>query len=260
MAMLTAYIDDSGTDANSPIAVAAGFVTDIPRWERFNREWRALLSADQILDKGFHMKDFMARPRRGVFAGWEDDRCDVLYNALIRTIDDTILMGFSAAVKKADYDAKVKGKLRRKLGGHYRFCAATCVWQIQKWLRSQEVFVAEPISYVFGRGTLGNNKVSDLFRDLLKFNEIRRDFGIHAMPQFESAVSTYPLQSADIIAWKSTKHLRQFDPDTSFMPELRPEKVKWCRFFPKAALVKYVPEVAAKYGAKRWPGPPGGFV
>jgi hypothetical protein len=42
--MLTAYFDDSGTDAGSKAAVVAGYLGSTTNWKRFAEEWRALLS------------------------------------------------------------------------------------------------------------------------------------------------------------------------------------------------------------------------
>ena len=82
MPLLTAYIDDSGTDGNSKTAVAAGFLSDVGKWEKFEAEWKSALQLHGIEEQGFHMADFKANPKRGVFSGWKDEKANDLLERL----------------------------------------------------------------------------------------------------------------------------------------------------------------------------------
>ena len=54
--LLTAYLDDSGTDAANPRLVVAGFASDVDQWERFTNE---LVELDQEFEApAFHAKHF----------------------------------------------------------------------------------------------------------------------------------------------------------------------------------------------------------
>ena len=130
MAMLTAYTDDSGTHSESEIAVAAGFLSDVGRWGpgKFETDWKVALRVAGILEKGFHTTDFKAG--WGPYRNWSEQEKNSLYDALIQAINKHTMFGFSAAVRKDDYDELVTGKLREKLGGHYRFVVAACMFGI----------------------------------------------------------------------------------------------------------------------------------
>jgi len=38
-AMLTVYLDESGTDGKSPIVMVGGYVSTVARWEQFAIDW-----------------------------------------------------------------------------------------------------------------------------------------------------------------------------------------------------------------------------
>jgi alpha/beta superfamily hydrolase len=46
--ILTAYYDESGTDANSPATVLAGFVGDTNDWVDVEIEWAKVMKAHKI--------------------------------------------------------------------------------------------------------------------------------------------------------------------------------------------------------------------
>ena len=175
MAEFTVYFDDSGTHNESDIAVAACFLSDVPRWTDFEKAWNAALHDAGLLDKGFHMADFVARqsPYR-----WNDpSKHDEVIKKLIGIINDHALGGMVTAVSKADYDQTIQGKLREKLGSrHYTFAIQGCLAQIEEWLRGS-TFSGEAIGYVFDQMGKGKNEINNLFDDLLA-NKLAVHFGI----------------------------------------------------------------------------------
>ena len=261
MALLTAYIDDSGTDGNSTTAVAAGFLTDVGKWGQFESEWRFALQRHGIEERGFHMADFNANPKRGVFAGWDDNRGNELLKQLYEAINKHCLIGFSAAVRKSDYDRLVTGRLRDLLGGYYVFVSSVCIWQITRWRHDCGIPLQEPVKYVFARGTEGNNEVHNMLVELRKkWPRVSREHGIVGVPSFESTKTTLPLQAADILAWESTRHLRDWDDSKPFAAELAGVKSIRTKLFNETAFERYVPEVTAKYESANWNAAPFGFI
>jgi len=68
------YFDDSGTHAESPIAVAACYAATKTQWDEFVRNWD-----DARREEGFdvfHMADFAAKPERGIkpFCDWSPEK------------------------------------------------------------------------------------------------------------------------------------------------------------------------------------------
>jgi hypothetical protein len=266
MAMLTVYIDDSGTHKQSPVAVAAGFLSDVRRWGPtcLEKDWRVALAATnnpKIIEKGFHMAAFQAR--EGIFKRLTEEQRQNLENSLFQAINDHADVGFSAAVMKEDYDRLVVGKLRDKLGGHHQFVVAVCLWMIStyRFPNGVESGIVEPLEYVIAKGTRHNGDVCKLFHNLRKWPVVARGCGINEDPIWRFAKHSYPLQAADILAWYSSQHLREFDPTRPFCPHLKPVRgSKFSRFYNKSALANFVPEITEKYVARGWKAPMGGFV
>src|SRR5688500_18130691 len=64
IAMLTACLDESGTDGVSPIVMVGGYVSTVDLWEKFAVEWAQFLKsenlevfhANEIQDKELHQR------------------------------------------------------------------------------------------------------------------------------------------------------------------------------------------------------------
>jgi hypothetical protein len=65
--MITTYFDDSG---DKDIAVVAGYVSSVKRWDEFNSAWAKFLSSHGI--KQMHRSDL--ENFRSEFEGWTPDQ------------------------------------------------------------------------------------------------------------------------------------------------------------------------------------------
>ncbi|MGH9775959.1 MAG: hypothetical protein ACRD50_13550 [Candidatus Acidiferrales bacterium] len=117
MAMVTVYLDDSGTHQESDVAVAACFISDVRRWTALYDEWLPILEQAGIKDCGFHMADFVAHAEP--YTDWPEGKRDSVFHRLVGLINKYAYQGVVSAVIKADYDRLITGKLREKLGHHH---------------------------------------------------------------------------------------------------------------------------------------------
>jgi hypothetical protein len=155
------------------------------------------------------MADFVARTKQ--FKNWEDSKRERVIRELIRIIKNNVYVSVMGAVIKVDYDAEVTGDARRYLGQtHYSFNVRSCLNFIRQW-REKNNFT-NPIHYVFAAGSKGNGELNDLFISAVG-PENRADaylkVGIKkngwTFARKEDAVA---LQSADILAWETYKHMK----------------------------------------------------
>ena len=82
--ILTAYYDESGTHANSPATVLAGFVGDTNEWVDFEIEWKKVL-------RGFGITHVRAKHlfhRQGQHKEWEWSKVDELYAAIMYLLQE----------------------------------------------------------------------------------------------------------------------------------------------------------------------------
>jgi hypothetical protein len=169
--MLTLCCDDSGTHAESEIAVAACFISDDTQWEHFDGDWKAA-NADEHFGV-FHMADFVARKEQFALSEWQDgQKRDRTIKRLITITNIRKKHGFFAAVEKSAYDAEVPKELREryKIGNnHYTFAVRMCMGKIIKWRRRHNH--DGPVQFVFDRMTKGSGEINAVFEFAIKEGE-----------------------------------------------------------------------------------------
>jgi len=210
MSMLTLYCDDSGTHAQSDIAVAACYISTAEQWAEFNRNW------DEANARGnfgvFHMADFVARQQQFAAPAWTNQaKRDRTIQALINIIKTRARVGFSVVVVKSAYDEViVNGKLREKLGeNHYAFVVRICTALVDRW--RQRHGYRGPVQYVFDRLSKGKGDINALFEKLLMGGEIAlRQYGVYeGCWSFQDKSQVLPLQAADIWAWENCRYMSE---------------------------------------------------
>jgi len=210
--MFALYCDDSGTHAQSPIAVAAGFVAPMLQWEHFRKDWKAADAAERF--GVFHMADFVAHQKQFALPEWRDERKrDRTLRRLINIITTRSHLGFFAAVEKSGYDDEVPQALREKLklgNNHYTFAVRMCMAKVLKW--RTKYGHKEPIKFVFDQMSKGKGEINAVFEEALREGDeqallhgISRDPGW----SFESKGTTLPLQAADILAWETLHYMQK---------------------------------------------------
>jgi hypothetical protein len=80
--ILTVCLDESGTHADSPISVMAGYVGTAAQWKHVEADWAALIAKAGV--RHIHAVDLFRRTKQ--FRGWKPE--DV--NALALSLDGVI--------------------------------------------------------------------------------------------------------------------------------------------------------------------------
>jgi hypothetical protein len=207
--MLTLYCDDSGTHAQSNIAVAACYISSPEQWTEFQRNW-AEVNAREAFGV-FHMADFVAKQQQFCPAEWADQaKRDRTIRKLINVIRTRAKIGFSVVVVKSEYDEViVNGKLRGKFGdNHYAFAVRVITVMVDKWRQKQGH--KEPVQYVFDRLSKGKGDIEAIFNILLNggADALRRYGVFRGGWSFEDKAKVVQLQAADIWAWENYRYMR----------------------------------------------------
>ena len=127
LAMFTAYFDDSGTDKNCDIAIAACYVSTKRGWDEFVTAWDAARSDEGFED--FHMSDFMAPPgqEKKPWCDWDNTKKDRVYSRLGKIINRNKRIGVAVAIPKAHWD-EVPDWIRGHYGyQHYAVAVRMCM-------------------------------------------------------------------------------------------------------------------------------------
>ena len=97
--MLTAHIDESGTHADSPISVMAGYVGNATQWKHFKTDWAALVAKAGV--RHIHAVDLLKSTKQ--FKGWKPEEVNTLVISLDNMIARHLQLGFAVIVRDDDY-------------------------------------------------------------------------------------------------------------------------------------------------------------
>jgi hypothetical protein len=145
--MFTAYFDDSGTDGNSDIAIAACYVSTKRGWDDFVDEWDRARFEEKF--DSFHMADFMAPSgqKREPWCDWDNTKKDHVYTRLGKIINRNKRVAIAVAIPKAHWD-EVPDWIPGHWGyQHYTFAVRACMTAILNW-RARSM-ITLPMRYIF---------------------------------------------------------------------------------------------------------------
>jgi hypothetical protein len=208
---LEVYFDDSGTDANTPVAVAACYIASKEQWNDFARNWDEVAKAEGF--EAFHMSEFVAKKEAGrkPFCDWDNRKKGSVYDKLASIINTRIRRGFAVAVPKAQFDRYVFQEFKDGYAAdHYTFAIRTILSSISDWRQQYEI--RGPMQYVFDRGSLNEKRIEQIWKEDSRNSAalVERRFGM--VPEgimFQDDAFFKPLQAADILGWQVQNHMRR---------------------------------------------------
>jgi hypothetical protein len=212
LCMYATYLDDSGTSAQSEIAIAACYVSTESGWRQFVREWNVVGWEEGF--ETFHMAEFVAPNDQGhkPWCEWDNIKKDRVFQRLVKVINDNKRMGVGVALPKAIYDT-VPQRIRDHYGNeHYTFAVRMCMMQIHLW-RKQSL-ISHPMQYIFDwekPGTRKHTEISELMTNV--HEKLKPMFGLDTGGfSFQHRQAFKPLQAADILAWQMNAYMPKIYP------------------------------------------------
>lgn len=221
------YMDDSGTESQARIVVAALCVSPVKKWKQFEAAW---IAAEQEFGfKEFHMTEFAGcRPnawcrdcKNGVadatthpWREWSNTKRHKALAEMARIVCKYTQQGFGVAFTKEEIDKHVKDPKLRKLAPdqfgeeHYTFAATACSGELARWrAKTREL---PPLKLVFD----GEHKL-ELAKAFLPEYQVKPrltedglenwfDLGENGIA-FESRKNSRQLLAADMLAWVTAK-------------------------------------------------------
>lgn len=195
---LAAYFDESGTNANDPALVMAGFISDEERWGTFSSKWKAAV-VDSWGLRYFHMADFEAR--RDQFKEWpRDDESKRRLDYLLTLVTDHVLglisVSFPRDLFLAYFPPKPKSVERL-----YLMTAGSVLVEASTF--PKERALGQKMALVFEQGARGRHQVQQAYDGLIPGTTDHLNF---LSLTFACKEKFEPLQAADIIAYESFRH------------------------------------------------------
>jgi hypothetical protein len=191
-AMLSAFIDESGTHKGAIRTCVAGLLYDEKNLKGLDSAWKEAL--EQVGIEYFHAKDSSAL--RGQFKGWERKKEGEFWTRLIGLIKNHAPGGAIAYITEEDqFDAYRKSHSWEY--SQYTTCAFACIellFEVARKLGDDHVdFTIES----------GHKKMGELNTLLMKL----RESGMAGSYGFRDKKDSRPLQSADLWAYEARKRL-----------------------------------------------------
>jgi len=208
--MLSAYFDDSGTHDGSAVVVMGGLIGSEAQWSAFETRWRARLQ-DPVEGmrpplRQFHMYD--CQHSLDEFEGWTRTESDYLVHQLQTIILEESLVGYAAAVARADWDDLITGVSREVSGDAEGFCIRNCLVRTLDWARDR---TTEPeVAFIFDNRPhrqASNERVHRVFATVAELDTVPPSLAPIA---FVSAATHLPLQAADMFAWEVYQQAKAF--------------------------------------------------
>lgn len=192
-AMLTVYLDESGTDGRSPIVLVGGYVSTVERWENFAKEWKQMKTLAGI--ESYHATDL------DTGKDWGRSDMEVLAAKLIHKYT---LFGVLDYVEIAPcekmhpiFNSETK-EGRRPFSTEYSLAATRVISSILKWAHGEGY--SEPINFVFESGGPGKGMVLDTALEMKKMPSILERHLIGGV-SFDSKPNVIQLESADRLVY-----------------------------------------------------------
>jgi hypothetical protein len=192
--MLSAYIDESGTHADSPVMCIAGVLYERAKVRQLNRKWKEALGVAGI--RYFHTVE--CANRQGEFKGkpwgWADDFYIHLLG-LIRKYASGWAVAYT--LPKNEFNEFREGKWNY---GQYATCAHFCMQALRLLARDQG---HKTVSFAIESGHEDMGELRNLLREL-------RGLGHQDGPlQFADKKDLLPLQTADVFAYEAWKRVQE---------------------------------------------------
>lgn len=210
MAVFGAFVDDSGSHAQSPLMILAGLVASHEDWKRFSDEWYQALTSGKPLkpfNGSVYFKSTEAEGLTKCFDGFTREEADEKVDLLTDITLKYSLYGMLSAVRWSDFVGIVQAGVPRpkgRLHHYFQHPYYLCFHDIVSSIFTQQVSLNhnDEIDFAFDKqGKL-------LTRCMAQYEKLRPNF----LPEFAAIAGQVipgddkvllPLQAADLLAWQS---------------------------------------------------------
>jgi hypothetical protein len=194
---LTAYLDDSGTDAANPFLIVGGFAADADQWSRFNEEVARLDREFQA--PPFHAKVFeKARHGHGFYVAWIQEKRKEYLNRFLGIMTRRTFKSFGTLLDAAVYEKIIRPHkaFQEYFYSPFAFAAVNSIHAVCEWRNT--FYPGETLRLVFDRGNKNEGQLKEIAkRAFIGFAE--ENVADISMGDDEHLP---PLRAADILAYE----------------------------------------------------------
>jgi hypothetical protein len=197
--MFVFYLDDSGTDARSPVITMAGYLAHKREWKRFERNARRYL--DQAKVPLLHAKEF--HDRKGAFKSWTPSQQISFVQGLYDIARDHSVLGMSLSIRKDVYKKRALETGKNASMSAYAQCFGILLERLLKHPQLVDDILKSGLSFVVERGNKNNEDVRLRYEALRNFRELAM---VLKDIRFVTKDDSCAIQLADFLAFYSRRH------------------------------------------------------
>lgn len=241
IAVLSIYMDESGTHDRSPVVTAAACLAPPKEWRDWTKVWNRRKQPINV----FHANE--CANLWGEFEGWADDDRNKFVAQLLPTIAEHRITQFVIGIRLNDYHEVCQSypRLGKVIGTPYNACFQLVLQDILDWLDT----IPDTQRLAFFHE---NNDYSAELAMTFRLCKELTDKGRRVMSlTFGSKDDYTPLQVADILAYEGNKRIRNPDtPDRRAWKAINPMgNRRTLRYFDKNGLTRWAKDKFADEAA-----------
>lgn len=206
---LRAYVDDSGSEPESPVYVLGGIVLPSDWWKTLCEEWNAVLKAPRPIE--YFKASEVGDREKGPFRDFTGPERQQKVNALVDVLCTSHPLALSVSLEwKIFEDFRLRNRLSPVAHDPY-FFLYYCIIALGARRAAREANPT-PIDFVFDN----QGKVGEAVLEWYQFFADRIPTGLllGQAPVFDDEKLCLPLQAADLFAWYGRRNaLNAFNPD-----------------------------------------------
>jgi hypothetical protein len=231
-AVLTCYVDDSGTHEQSKSVVLGGLFMDHQNFVRFDKKWRTMLYRYKI--NSLHMTDFV-RPH-GIHIGMHAELKIALFTEAVAIVNARKVESVTVAIDHAEFKASVPETAYRKAFSPYVSAFLHLARSASE--RAYHSSRLYRIAYLIDQGSFAAEQIRVAHAIEQAWEKQHRGYIRTGALAFDSDDNATALQAADMIAWSYQRKLAkkltgEFFPLTEIFKERfdaygAPGRTHWC--------------------------------
>jgi hypothetical protein len=210
VAVVTFYLDESGTHEGSAIAVVGGLLLNKEGFRALDDTWREILARHSILPP-LHMKEF--RRPDGRLADVSNDQRRALFSDVVKVINENKIYSIAASLTPDRFKKYFDKTFRRETMSVYGMCFILCAHR--NYLRTQQNHYDENIPFLMDSGNQYAEHVRAAHAAMQE--DQWKTMRVGSLT-FDKDEDWSPLQAADVIAWASRTRVQRGSFDNGYEP------------------------------------------
>jgi hypothetical protein len=236
MAIFTEFLDDGGSDGkgSGPVFVMAGYVSTADAWKLFSEEWQTVLRDEKPIEY-FKMRE--ANSLKGQFLGWSASNRDAKLDRLASVIVKHVEFGVTNSVFWEDLENVSAEFPDVPLHPHdimFHGAMARTVNYIRKNYAPDSV-----VGFTFDQQGKWGTRSARAYDHIQQFLTPEERNALLGRPMHKNDKLCYPLQAADMIAWR----VRRFCSDNAGVSPYAPPE----SFSVKSPIMRRLQEIKTIY-------------